>query len=179
MRRALGGSIKWGRHGPGGTGAPRAPRWRARPERGLSHGLASGSSVLNPSFHVPPRRPAVAARGVLAIAQCSGAPLVRSRTKALEGIKGWAAAVHAAGGADIPARLIAARALGDCDCVFFRRPRSRSSRRRPPRRRRRSATCRLRAAYVPPIICYVPLRADLEEFGTGSLLIRNVAARSK
>ena len=114
---------------------------------------------MNPSFHVPPRRPAVAAREVLAIAQCSGAPLVRSRTKALEGIKGWAAAVHAAGGADIPARLIAARALGDC--VFFRRPRSRSSRRRPPRRRRRSATCRLRAAYVPPIICYVPLRADL------------------
>ena len=102
MRRALGGSIKWGRHGPGGTGAPRAPRWRARPERGLSHGLASGSSVLNPSFHVPPRRPAVAAREVLAIAQCSGAPLVRSRTKALEGIKGWAAAVHAAGGRGHP-----------------------------------------------------------------------------
>ena len=40
-------------------------------------------------------------------------------------------------------------------------------------------TCRLRAAYVPPIICYVPLRTESEVSRFRTLSGRHVAARSK
>ena len=37
----------------------------------------------------------------------------------------------------------------------------------------RAAQSRLRANYEPPSICYEPLRADLSEFGTESLIIQH------
>ena len=40
-------------------------------------------------------------------------------------------------------------------------------------------TCRLRAAYVPLIFCYVPLRAESEDSRFRTLRGRHVAARSK
>ena len=50
---------------------------------------------------------------------------------------------------------------------------------RPACLQRTPPTSRLRAAYEPLVFSYEPLRAEGEEFGTQSLLMRLVAARTK